>query len=112
MIYAICNNVCISILLHYSWGPFFAVITPILHYGIETKKKKLTSLPITQNKYFSETIDRNVNAYNNNTNNKKEYQSSQNKNQLYIVAWHFLQNTHCSKNGKKYIHTISKNQCL
>ena len=70
-------------------------------------------MPITQNKYFSETIDRNVNAYNNNTNtNKKEYQSSQNKNQLYIVAWHFLQNTHCYKNGKKYIHTISKNRCL
>ena len=61
-------------------------------------------MPITQNKYFSETIDRNVNAYNNNTNNKKEYQSSQNKNQLYIVAWHFLQNTHCSKNGKKFIY--------
>ena len=86
---------------------FCSYHTNILHYGIETKKKKLTSLPITQNKYFSETIDRNVNAYNNNTNNKKEYQSSQNKNQLYIVAWHFLQNTHCSKNGKKYLHTYN-----
>ena len=85
------------------------------YYIMEQRlRKKLTSLPITQNKYFSETIDRNVKDYNN-TNNKKEYhyQSSQNKNQLYIVAWHFLQNTHCSKNGKKYIHTIiSKNQCL
>ena len=66
-IHSTLNDLCI--LLHYSWGPFFAVITQILHYtyGIETEKKNLTGLPITQNKYFSEPIDRNVNAYNNNT---------------------------------------------